>query len=361
MPDLIAKEKKVQAALADLAADAAKLNRTVRIMEVGTGHTVAIQRAGIRALLPENVRLISGPGCPICTTPTGYIDGAIALAKRQNVLIATYEDMLRVPGTESSLAHARDDGARVQAVSSAFEAHRLANHNPDQPVVFAAVGFEASAPTTADVLTRARNAGLRNLFVLSAHKLIVPAMEHVAADNVNRIDAFLCPGNLSVMTGYRAYEPIVARHRRPCVIAGFDPPQIIEAVARIVAQLADNDARVENVYTAAVGPDGYARAWEMIERVFRVESAEWRGFGTIPNSGLATNDTYKRFDAAQAFGIDLQGTGERPGCRCAYVITGHIDPPECPLFGRACTPEHPVGTCMVSTGGACHAWYKYRG
>lgn len=351
----ITKEDRVQGRLAELAESAGRLGRSVRIMEVCGTHTVAVQRAGLRQLLPETIRLVSGPGCPICVTVTGYIDGLIDLAAQAKTIVAVYDDLLAVPGTSRSLA----DGGHVRVVGSASQAHALASKHPDRTVVFAAVGFEATAVGTAEVLIRAKNAGLKNFLVFCAHKRLMAAIEAISQSPESAADGFLCPGHISVMTGYRAYEQIVDRYRRPCVIAGFEPWQIVDAVARLVAQIADGRAKVENAYTAAVGPQRHERAWRMIDEVFEVNTVPWRPFGELPDSGLTMRATYRRFDAAAAFGLEPAGMGERPDCRCANVLRGAIDPPECPLFGRTCRLDTPVGTCMASSEGACRAWLAY--
>jgi len=353
------KQQLLQSQLAQVARDADRIGRTVRIMEVCGTHTVAIQRSGLRQLLPKNIKLISGPGCPVCVTPTGYIDALITLAKRGDILIATYGDMVRVPGSSQSLAEARAEGADARVVSSAFQAYELALANPGRNVVFAAVGFETTTPATADILLRAKKAELTNLFALCAHKLVIPAMQALLAGPKCAVDGFLCPGHVSVMLGYKAYEPIAAQFGRPCVVAGFEPRQIIDGIARIVAQIADGTAKVDNVYKAAVGPDRHQKAWEMIERVFMTADAEWRALGSIPQSGLVLNDDYRQFDAARVFDIVIGDSIEPAGCRCGEVIQGLIDPAECALFGKRCTPDDPVGPCMVSSEGACQAWFKY--
>jgi hydrogenase expression/formation protein HypD len=345
--------------LADLTRDAEVLTRQARIMEVCGTHTVALRRMGLHSLLPANVKLISGPGCPVCVTPTNYIDDLLALARKDGVIIATYGDMIRVPGSEGSLAEVRARGADVRVVGSALRAFQLAHEHPDRDVIFAAVGFETTTPATADIVLRAHREGMKNLFVLCAHKLLIPAMNALLTNPRCAIDGFLCPGHVSVMIGSEAYEPVVSRFKRPCVVAGFEPLQMVEAVARIVAQLRRGEAKVENVYTAAVRPERHAVAWKMIEEVFTPDATEWRALGSIPGSGLRLKDEYRRFDAAERFGVQRAPSIEPRGCRCGEVILGVIDPPECGLFGKRCTPDSPVGPCMVSSEGACQAWYAY--
>lgn len=361
MPVSPDKQKRLRSLLAEVARGADRLGRTVRIMEVCGTHTVAIQRDGLRQLLPSNIKLISGPGCPVCVTGTGYIDALTRLAGRDDTIIASYGDMIRVPGStyKYSLAQARARGGDVRVVGSAFQAFELAQANRGRNVVFAAVGFETTTPPTADILLRAKDAGLKNLFALCAHKLVIPAMEAVLSDPKCAIDGFLCPGHVSVMLGYKAYEPIAQRWAKPCVVAGFEPNSIVEGIARIVGQLLAGRAEVENAYPAAVGPDRHERAWQMIERVFSIETVEWRALGPIPQSGLVLNEQYRMFDAAVEFAVPIGGSVEPEGCKCGQVIQGRIDPIECPLFGKRCTPDDPVGPCMVSSEGACQAWFKY--
>ena len=339
---------------------AQRFGRPMRIMEVCGTHTVAIHRSGLKDLLPPTLRLISGPGCPVCVTPAGYIDALLELGRKKNIVITTYGDMVRVKGSEYSLAEARAQGARVQVITSAMEALKLAVGNPALEVVFAAVGFETTTPPTADVLIRAKCDGLTNFSTLVAHKRVIPAMEALLNAPECRIDGFLCPGHVSVIIGSDAYKPIATRYQRPCVIAGFEPVQILHGLERIATQIDRGEGRVENVYTGVVGVEPLKTAIDLMAGIFTPADTEWRGLGSIPDSGFRIREDYERFDAVKKFGIAVRPVKEPPGCRCGQVLMGLIDPPECPLFGTRCRPEEAVGPCMVSTEGACQAWYKYQ-
>jgi len=336
----------------------ARGGRGVRIMEVCGTHTVNIARAGLRKVLPERLGLLSGPGCPVCVTAQGYVDAALALARRDGLTVATYGDMVRVPGAGGSLEEARAGGADVEVVYSADQAVELARRSPGREVVFLAVGFETTAPATALAVRRAGREGVGNFSVLTAHKLILPAMRALLAGGDVRVDAFLCPGHVSVVLGWRAYEPIAREFARPCVVAGFDPHQVLAGVAAILDQLAAGRAEAASVYPP-VAPGGNAPAQRLLEEVFVPAPAEWRGLGTIPASGLALREEHAAFDAARRFGVVEPTSPEPPGCRCGEVICGRCAPAQCDLFARRCTPRRPVGPCMVSSEGACAAAYKY--
>jgi len=356
--DIIEKLKRTMAR----AAEALPRPGRVSLMEICGTHTMAIRRMGLRALLPPRVRLISGPGCPVCVTSQGTIDALVDLASRPGVVLATFGDMMRVPGTRWSLERRKASGGQVAVVYSVLEALDLARRRPAETVVFAAVGFETTAPGTALAIEIARREGLRNFTVISAHKWVVPAMDALLAGGQVRIDAFLCPGHVSVIIGSRAYEPIAARYRRPCVVAGFTAEQVLAGVAAILCQLSARQARVQNVYQEAVRPEGNAEALSVLARVFEPVEAVWRGLGRIPASGMGLAPAYADFDAARRLAVPWPppetGTDEH-GCRCGDVIRGAIEPHECPLFAAACTPMHPVGPCMVSREGSCQAEYKY--
>ena len=331
----------------------------VQLMEVCGTHTVAISRGGLRSIMPEGLRLISGPGCPVCVTDQNYMDQATYLARElPGVTIATYGDMVRVPGALGSLAEARSAGADVQVVSAAHEAVALAARRPDRRVIFLAVGFETTAPATALAVQQARREGLDNFFALTAHKLVLPAMRALLAQADVRIDGFLCPGHVSVITGWKAYEPLAAEFHRPCVVAGFDDEQILTGVAEILRQLAEDAPAAISVYPP-VRPEGNARAQEVMTEVFEVTDARWRGLGIIPQSGLELREAYAEFDAARRFELPTLDSPDPPGCRCGDVITGRCLPTDCALFATACTPRRPVGPCMVSSEGSCAAYYKY--
>lgn len=334
----------------------------VVLMEICGTHTVAIRRTGLRSLLPARVRLVSGPGCPVCVTPQGVIDTLVDLAGREGVTVATFGDMMRVPGSRSSLEREKARGARVAVCYSVLEAMDLARSRRDQAVVFAAVGFETTAPGTAVAIEAARAEGLGNFLVLSTHKWVIPAMEALLAGGDVRIDGFICPGHVSVIIGSRAYEPIAARYGRPCVVAGFSAEQVLAGVAAILKQLAAGEARVENVYEDAVRPEGNPEALRRLDRVFEPGEAVWRGLGAIPGSGMDVRESLGEFDAVRRLGIPwppAEVGADVQGCRCGDVIRGAMEPHECPLFGKACTPVNPLGPCMVSREGSCQAEYRY--
>ena len=335
------------------------LPEPVQLMEVCGTHTMAVFRHGLRSLWQPAVRLVSGPGCPVCVTGQAYIDAAVQLAGEPGVTIATYGDLVRVPGAAGSLEQARAAGARVVVVRSAERALALARAEPGRQVVFLAVGFETTAPATAAVVQQAAAAGATNFSVLMGHKLVVPALQALLAAGDARVQGFLCPGHVSVIIGAEAYKPLAAAHGRPCVVAGFEPAQIVEGVVRLLRQLQAGRAEVENAYPAVVRPGGNAVALALLERVFEPVDAVWRALGTIPASGLALRPAWAGFDAARRFDLTLGADVDPPGCRCGDVIQGKLDPPACALFGEACTPRSPVGPCMVSSEGACAAWYKY--
>ncbi len=334
------------------------LGRQINIMEVCGTHTVAIFRNGIHITMPKGMKLLSGPGCPVCVTTQDYIDNLLDLADRPECLIVTYGDMVRVPGKHGSL-EIRQSSGKVRVVLSAEDALQLAKDNPDKVVVFAAVGFETTAPATAVVVKQAAEENIDNFCILSNHKLVVPAMKALLNDSRNRIDAFLCPGHVSVIIGYGAFQEIAGKYKKPCVVAGFEPMQIIEGLADISRQLIECRAQAKTIYTAVVTEKGNLAAQKVIAECFEPKAGEWRGLGTIEKSTLKLKDRFSKFDAVKRFNIDETPTSESTDCRCGDVLCGLIDPPQCPLFGKTCTPRTPVGPCMVSSEGACAAWYKY--
>jgi len=345
--------------LAEVRRLAGQIARRVQVMEICGTHTMTVAREGLQALLPDSLRLVSGPGCPVCVTAQGYVDQAVHLARRPGVMITTYGDMVRVPGSESSLAAARAQGARVEVVYSAGRAVDLAEAHPDQQVVFLGVGFETTTPATALAVRRAQAEGVGNFSVLTAHKLMLPAMRALLGGGDVRIDGYLCPGHVSVILGWRAYEPIVRDFARPCVVAGFDAAQVVAGVAEILRQIASGAPAAGTVYPP-VSPGGNAAALRLLDEVFTPAEAVWRGLGAIGDSGLELREEYAAFDAARRFELPVAAAVETPGCRCGDVICGRLDPPDCPLFGRRCTPRDPVGPCMVSSEGACAAAHKYQ-
>lgn len=334
-------------------------DRPIAVMEVCGTHTVSAYRAGLRGLLPARLRLVSGPGCPVCVTPQSYVDALIDLAGRPGVRVATYGDMVRVPGTRTTLERAQAGGARVTVVYSATEAMELARRRPRGQIVFAAVGFETTTPATAVAVRAARDERLDNFSILSAHKLIVPAMMTLLGGGRVEIDGFLCPGHVSVIIGADAYRPVAAEFCKPCVVTGFEPQEMLDGIERILRQLVEGRAEVENAYAKVVRPEGNPTAWAAIVEVFEETDTPWRGLGVIPGSGLALRPQFSEFDAASRFGVQVTDAEDDHGCRCGEVISGLIEPPECPLFAAQCTPASPAGPCMVSREGNCQAHYKY--
>ncbi|MBN1942462.1 MAG: hydrogenase formation protein HypD [Phycisphaerae bacterium] len=331
----------------------------VQIMEICGTHTVSLFRSGVKSLLPANLRLISGPGCPVCVTSQGYLDAACELADRPDVTICTYGDMVRVPGSSGSLAERRSAGAKVTVVYSPRDALKLARQTPSRKVVFLSVGFETTTPGSAATILEAAAAGVENFFILPGHKLVIPAMRTLLAAGDVPIDGFLCPGHVSVVIGANAWRPIAQEYHKPCVVAGFEPQNMLEGIAHLCRQITENQAYVENVYSTAVHDEGNIVAREMVERVFTPADETWRAMGVIPQSGLMLREEYRRFDARDALGVSFGPDVSPPGCRCGDVIQGRLDPNQCALFGKSCTPLQPVGPCMVSSEGACAAWYKY--
>lgn len=334
-------------------------------MEVCGTHTMAIARTGLRSVLPPTVRLVSGPGCPVCVTPIGFIDHALALAELPGVNVATFGDLMRVPGSRHSrrdprsLLSARARGASVHVVYSPRDAVALAEARPSEQVVFLSVGFETTTPGIAAAVLDARRRGLENFSVLCANKTIPEAVHALATAPEIGLDGLLCPGHVSVILGPEVYEPIVERDRLPCAIAGFEAAEILRGLASLVDQIREGRPRVANCYGGAVRPGGNPKARATMAEVFEPCDSEWRGLGSIPGSGLRVRDELAKFDAARRFDVALPPPVEPKGCRCGDVLRGLIEPAECPLFARTCTPEAPVGACMVSSEGSCAASYTY--
>jgi len=335
-----------------------QLSRRINIMEVCGTHTVSIFRHGIKSTLPKRIKLLSGPGCPVCVTDQSYIDIVLLLTERDDVLIATYGDMIRVPGKSGSLETKSTKG-NVKVVFSSEDALQLAKDNPDRKVVFVAVGFETTAPATAVVVKEAAQQSIGNFYILSGHKLVVPAMRALLSEKNHNIDAFLCPGHVSVIIGYGAFAGIVEDFGRPCVVAGFEPLQIIEGLGEICRQLAAGKAELKSVYTAVVTEQGNTAAQKIITECFEPADGYWRGLGKIEKSTLKLKGKYSQFDAFKRFNIIETPTEDKSGCQCGQVLCGLIEPPECGLFAKSCTPQTPIGPCMVSSEGACAAWFKY--
>ena len=334
-----------------------QLGRQINIMEVCGTHTVSIFRNGIRSTLPKELKLLSGPGCPVCVTDQGYIDIVLQLADRDDCIIATYGDMIRVPGKDSSLER-KQSKANIKVVLSSEDALQLAKDNPEKIVVFIAVGFETTAPATAVVVKEAAEQKVDNFCILSGHKLVIPAMRALLSAKNDKIDSFLCPGHVSVIIGYGAFTEIVEDFNRPCVVAGFEPLQIMEGLGEICQQLISGKPELKSMYGAVVTKEGNIAAQKIVAECFEPFDGYWRGLGKIEKSTLKLKEKYSRFDAFTRFKVIEKQSEEKTGCRCGEVLCGLIEPTDCGLFGKKCTPQEPIGPCMVSSEGACAAWFK---
>ena len=332
----------------------------IRLMEICGTHTMAIFRHGIRSLLPDHIELVSGPGCPVCVTSMDEIDRCVKLAGEPGVTVTTFGDMLRVPGSGDSLQRCAGRGADVRMVYASLDALRIARENPGREVVFLGIGFETTAPTVAAAVRAAREKGIHNFSVLSAHKLLPPAMEALVSAGDLRIQGFLCPGHVSTIIGTSSYAEVADRFGVPCVVAGFEPLDILQSVLMLVRQIEAGEARAEIQYARAVSSEGNPAALRLMEEVFEPCDSGWRGLGEIPGSGLAVRGAFSDHDARARFDLEVQPAREPAGCRCAEVLKGIVRPPDCPLFRKACTPRSPVGACMVSSEGTCAAYFKYQ-
>lgn len=337
-------------------------DREIKLMEVCGTHTMAIAKAGIRSILPENVRLLSGPGCPVCVTPSGTIDAILDLSREKDVVITTYGDMLRVPGSRpgTSLMRNRAEGADVRIVYSPMDAVDMAEEEPGKQFVFLGVGFETTAPGTAAALLSAKDRGVANFSVYSMLKTVEPALTALHASPDFDIDGFLCPGHVGTIIGEAGLRFIPEKLGLPAVIAGFEPLDLLASILMLVRLIAAGKAELLNEYTRAVSPDGNPLAMALVDKCLVPQDDSWRGLGRIPLSGLGIRDEFSAHDAQKRFGLVPREAEERTPCRCGEVIRGVLRPEQCPLFGRACVPEEPVGPCMVSSEGACAAAYKYR-
>lgn len=328
-------------------------------MEVCGTHTMSIYQYGIRSLLPDRVRLISGPGCPVCVTPNGYIDRAIACSRLPDTIITTFGDMVRVPGSSSSLMEERAKGADIRIVYSPLDAVAIAKKNSNKRVIFLGVGFETTAPAIAGSILAASAAQLTNYSVLTAHKTIPYPMEVLSSDPELRIDGYICPAHVSAIIGANAYRTLAEQRGVPCVVTGFEPADVMQGVEMLARQVVEGISTVEIQYSRVVSWEGNRKAQSVLAQVFAVCDAEWRGIGVIPASGLEINDTYAGFDAAKVLQVSVEEPKEHPGCLCGEILKGKVSPFDCPLFSTVCTPESPVGACMVSSEGTCAAAYKY--
>jgi len=338
---------------------ARQLKHPVNFMEVCGTHTMSIYQYGIRSLLPETVHLVSGPGCPVCVTPVGYVDAALACTTDRNNIVATFGDMLRVPGSVSSLMEQRALGADVRIVYSPLDAVTLARNHPERRVIFLGVGFETTAPAVAASILESARLGLSNYCVLASHKTMPAPMEILSADPELALSGYLCPAHVSTIIGGRAYTPLAQKYHIPCVVTGFEPADVMQGIEMLLAQVLSGETRVEIQYQRAVTWEGNSKAQAILERVFTPCDAIWRGLGILPGSGLRIRPELSVFDAEKVLNLSVAGGLEHPACRCGDVLKGKLSPFDCPLFAGICTPEIPVGACMVSSEGTCAAAYKY--
>jgi hydrogenase expression/formation protein HypD len=329
------------------------------LMEVCGGQTYSIVKYGIDDLLPEDIELVHGPGCPVCVTPLELIDKAHAIASRPDVIVCSFGDMLRVPGSECDLFTVKSRGADVRVVYSPLDCLKIARKHPDKQVVFFAIGFETTAPANAMLVWRARQEGIENVSVLVSHVLVPPALEAILDSPWNRVQGFLGPGHVCAIMGYREYEEISARYKVPIVITGFEPVDLLEGVLMAVKQLEEGRAQVENQYARAVTREGNQAAQKLVSSVFEVCDRKWRGVGPIAHSGYRLRDEFQKFDADRRFEVGAIDTQEPSVCISGEVLRGIKKPHDCPAFGKDCTPAHPLGATMVSSEGACAAYYLY--
>jgi hydrogenase expression/formation protein HypD len=342
-----------------IAATAAKIGREVKIMEVCGTHTVAIAKNGLRAVMPENVTLLSGPGCPVCVTANEDIDLAIEFAKRPDTIVTTFGDMMKVPGSYSSLSREKADGRDVRIVYSPLDALALAAKEPDKQVVFIAVGFETTIPLIAASIHRAQEQGLTNFSVFSAHKTVPKALEALVNDPEVQIDAFILPGHVSTIIGTEPYRFIAEQYHVPGVVTGFEPVDVLKGVYMLLKQLEEGRSEIENGYPRGVSEHGNEVAWALVEEYFMPVAADWRGIGVIPDTGLGLRPEYDAYNALVKLPVTPPEPKQIKGCQCGDVLRGVILPYQCRLFSKACTPEHPIGPCMVSSEGSCAAYYRF--
>ena len=337
----------------------AKMDVSAHFMEVCGTHTVSIARSGLKKLLPESIKLISGPGCPVCVTSQSDIDYAIALARQPGVIVATFGDMVRVPGTETSLLETKASGGKVEVVYSPLDSLNLAGAHPREQVIFLAVGFETTAPLIARTVQLAKAKGISNLSFLIMHKLIPPAMRQLLQMKEVKLDGFLLPGHVCAVIGSRPFLFLKEEFGLPGVVAGFEAEDILLALFMLAQQKKEGRAEIEIQYRRVVRQEGNPNALKAMEEVFEVGEAEWRGLGIIPHSGLVLRQSFSDFDARNRFPLEIKDSREYPLCGCGEVLRGVLSPQECPLFGTVCTPDSPVGPCMVSSEGSCAAAFHY--
>ncbi len=336
-----------------------QLEHEIRIMEVCGTHTTEFFRTGVKDLFPAGLTLVDGPGCPVCVTPNDYLDRAIEIGKQHRTVIVTFGDMIKVPSSYSSLTKEKAEGMDIRVVYSPINALEIAEGDPATEVIFLSVGFETTAPAEAVAVLEAKKRGVKNFSLLSGNKLTPPAVEALLAAQEVKIDGFILPGHVSAIIGVKVWRFISEKYGRPCVISGFDAPDLIMGMLSLVDFVRKNKNETINQYTRVVREDGNTKALDILNQVFRTSDAHWRGIGVIPGSGLEIRNEYAEFDAALKFPVTPPEPKEAKGCRCGELLRGLITPPECALYGKACTPEEPVGPCMVSMEGPCAAYYKY--
>jgi len=356
--DLLYDRKAVAGLVSEIVDAAGRLDGGATFMEVCGTHTHAVASSGLRRMLPDGVRLISGPGCPVCVTPVGYLDHGLALAVQPDIIICTFGDLMRVPSSTITLERARAEGARIEVVYSPRDALRVARDNPSARVVFLAVGFETTVPTIAAAVAEAEQTGVENFQILPGNKVIPPAMLVLVEDQELNVDGFLLPGHVSVLTGWETFVFLATDHGVPGAVVGFSPTDVLRGVLELISQNSRGDAQVKNLYSQVVSPAGNTTAFALVDRFFETSSDEWRGFGVIPGSGLSLREEWAHRDAGR-IEVDLPPPHEPEGCRCGDVLRGVIDPPDCPLFADGCTPDTAIGACMVSNEGTCSAWYRH--
>jgi len=341
-----------------------QIGKPVRLMEVCGTHTVAIFRQGVRELLPEGLSLISGPGCPVCVTAVEDIEKAMEISRKENVIFTTFGDMMRVPGVKKNLSEAKAEGADIRVLYSPMDALKIASENKDKKIVFFATGFETTSPSVAATLFEAEKRGISNFYIYSVHKLVPPALDALLGSGEVKIDGFILPGHVSAIIGSKPYKFITEKYLKPSVITGFEAGDILQGINMLLEQIASNRAEVEIQYKKVVREEGNPKAVALINEYFEPYDAYWRGIGTIPLSGLKLRGKYKHSDINSVIKIEtsfVSGPQEPKGCSCGEILKGMKTPDECPLFAGVCTPESPVGACMVSTEGSCAAYYKYGG
>ena len=342
--------------LLDLINKASK--KKVFFMEVCGGHTMSIQKFGIPSLLPANIKLLSGPGCPVCVSSKSFIDQAIAYSRIDNVIITTFGDLIRVPGSTSSLDKEKANGRDIRIVYSILEALKIAQNNTAKKVIFLGIGFETTAPGTAAGIINAHKIGLTNFFTYSSHKIMPPAMSALIDEGV-KLNGYIAPGHVSTITGIEIYKPIAEKYKLGVVVSGFEPIDVLQSILMLVNQVENNSPKVEIQYKRVVKAEGNIKAKEILSEVFTLREDWWRGFGNIPESGLCIKEKYSAYDAEKQFKVEVEPLVEEKGCICGEILKGLKTPKDCKLFSKVCNPSNPVGACMVSAEGSCAAFYRY--